>query len=300
LLPGDRITLVAPASPFRREEFDRGVAELTALGFAVTYDDRIFARDGYVAGSAALRAAVLHEAWTDPDVRGIVAVRGGFGSAQTLPYLQPDLLRRARKVFVGYSDVTVLLWLHLLSGMTCFHGPMLEGRFARGAAGYDRESFLNAVGGQGALGAMSPPGLEVLWPGEARGQLVGGTLTQLLSLSGTRWSFAPPRGCVLFLEDTAERPYRIDRMLTQLQQSGVLGGAAGIVFGAFPGCDEPAGTIRAREVLWSSTRGLGVPVLFGFPSGHTDGPAWTLPLGVTARIVAGARPALVIEQPAVG
>jgi len=296
LRSGDRIALVAPASPFRRDQFDLGVAELLALGFDVTFDERIFARDGYVAGNAALRATLLHEAWSDPGVRAIVAVRGGYGSAQLLPHLQADLLYEARKVFVGYSDLTVLLWLHLQCGVACFHGPMIEGRFARGASGYDRESFLNAVSGDMAVGELSPPGLEVLWPGEARGQLVGGTLTQLLSLSGTPWAFTPPPGCILFLEDTAERPYRVDRMLTQLRQSGVLGAAAAIVFGAFPACDEPGGTIDVRGVLRSLTRDLGVPVLFGFPSGHTDGPTWTLPLGVLARVVAGATPALVIDE----
>jgi len=299
LCPGDRIALVAPASPFRREEFDRGVAELQALGFEVTFDDRIFARNGYVAGSAALRASLLHEAWSNPGVRGIVTVRGGYGSAQLLPHLEPHLLQSARKVFVGYSDPTVLLWLHLQCGVACFHGPMIEGRFARGISGYDRDSFLNAVGGDMPLGELSPPGLEVLWPGEARGQLMGGTLTQLLSLSGTPWAFTPPAGSILFFEDTAERPYRVDRMLTQLQQGGVLGAAAAIVFGAFPACDEPGGSIRVREVLRALTHGLGVPVLFGFPSGHTDGPTWTLPFGVRARVLAGARPSLVIEEAAV-
>jgi muramoyltetrapeptide carboxypeptidase len=124
-------------------------------------------------------------------------------------------------------------------------------------------------------------------------------LSQLAALLGTPWSFEPPRGSVLFLEDVSERPYRVDRLLTQFGQAGVLRSAAALVFGVFPHCDEPGGEYRARDVIRAATEHLGVPVLFGFPSGHTPGQTWTLPLGVRARVVAGPRPAVVIEEAAV-
>jgi muramoyltetrapeptide carboxypeptidase len=146
---------------------------------------------------------------------------------------------------------------------------------------------------------MTPPGLDVLKRGEARGVLVGGTMTQLVSLLGTPWSYMPPEGCILFLEDVAERPYRIDRMLTQLKQAGVLEKASAIVFGEFPDCNEPGDEVTARHVAESFAADCRGPVLFGFPSGHTKAPTWTLPLGVEARVVATGRAALVIEESAV-
>lgn len=297
--PGARVALVAPASPFRREEFEAGVRELASLGFEAVYDERVFARDGFVAGPPALRAGALEDAWRDPSIDAIIAVRGGYGSAQLLPLLDPALPRRFPKVLVGYSDITSLLLWQVAAGVVCFHGPMLEGRLARGLAGYDRRSFVAAVTEAAPLGRLTPPGLSVLREGEAAGTLVGGTLTQLAASLGTPWAFDPPHGCILFLEDVGERPYRIDRLLLQVEQAGVLAKAAGIVLGEFPGCDEPEGAASAREVLQRRLVGLDVPVVMGFPSGHTDGPSWTLPFGVEARVVAGPDPAVIVEEAAV-
>jgi muramoyltetrapeptide carboxypeptidase len=116
---------------------------------------------------------------------------------------------------------------------------------------------------------------------------------------GTPYAFAPPDGCVLFLEDVNERPYKIDRMLTQLRLGGVLGRARALVFGEMRDCDEPGGTVTARDVITRLTADFPGPVLFGFPSGHTTGPCWTLPLGVDVRVESGPRPVIVIEDAAV-
>ncbi|MDP1569561.1 MAG: LD-carboxypeptidase [Vicinamibacterales bacterium] len=299
LAHGARLAVVAPASPFRREEFEAGVQELAGLGFETVYDDRVFARDGFVAGDPALRARALADAWQDPAIDGIISVRGGYGSAQLLPRLDPDLPRRHPKVFIGYSDVTSLLAWHLAAGVICFHGPMLEGRLARGAAGYDRASLVAATMNAAPMGRLAPDGLAVLRAGDASGVLVGGTLTQLAASLGTPWAFNPPEGCLLFLEDVGERPYRLDRLLLQLEQAGVLATVAGVLLGEFPGCDEPDGAVTAREVLRARLAAVSGPVVFGFPSGHTAGPSWTLPLGVRARLDAGAAPAVVIEEAAV-
>ncbi len=141
--------------------------------------------------------------------------------------------------------------------------------------------------------------LEAFRPGEASGLLVGGNLTQLAASMGTPFAFDPPAGAVLFLEDVNERPYRLDRLWTQLRLAGIIGRASAIVFGEFPGCDEPDGAVFGRDTLARLVRPFPGPVLFGFPSGHTAGAAMTLPLGVRARVVAGAQPALVIEEAAV-
>jgi muramoyltetrapeptide carboxypeptidase len=300
LKPGDKIAIVAPASGFPREEFDRGILELRQLGFEPVFEQSVFERRHYVAGDAGVRARAFLNAWHDPDVRAILAVRGGYGSVHVLPFLDRDSLRRNPKAFIGYSDLTtVLAYLNTICGIVSFHGPMLERRLARGAAGYDRETFLRALSSTEPLGELDVRGVEVFNRGEARGMLVGGTVAQLAASLGTPFAFAPPEGCILFLEDVSERPYRLDRLLTQLQLSGIVGRASGIVLGEFVGCDEPGGEPTARDTLRDLLVDFAGPVIYGFPSGHTDGPSTTLPFGVLASVVATGTPRLVIEEAAV-
>lgn len=302
LTPGARLAVVAPASPFAREEFDQGVAELARLGFEPVYDDTVFARTrhGYLAGSPEERAAALRRAWADDTIEGIMAVRGGYGSAQVLPLLDTAEARRARKPFIGYSDLTSLLtFLTAGCGLVAFHGPMLAGRLGRGSHGYDCDTFLRAVCRTEPLGELAPEGVEAIRPGEAAGPLMGGTLTQLVSSLGTPFAFAPPPGHVLFLDEINERPYRLDRMITQLSQAGVLARASAVVVNELPKCDEPGGEPTARAVIGDLLAGFAGPVLFGFPSGHAIAPAITLPFGVSCRVIGTGRPRLVIEEAAV-
>ena len=149
------------------------------------------------------------------------------------------------------------------------------------------------------MGELSAPGVESLRDGEAAGVLTGGTLTQLLASLGTPYAFTPPQGCVLFLDEVGERPYRLDRMVTQLKQTGLLSRATAVVIGELPKCDEPSGDPTARAVMADLFADFPGPVLIGFPSGHTITPAMTLPFGVRSRVVGGAQPRLVIEQAAV-
>jgi muramoyltetrapeptide carboxypeptidase len=297
---GSRLALVAPASGFERQEFDAGVLELRALGFEPGWDDRVFARQGYVAGGADVRAALLARAWQDVSVAGIVGVRGGYGSVQVLPRLDPASLAGRTPAFVGYSDLTSLLtFLVCQCGVVAFHGPTVAGRLGRGPEGYDRESFLRALTRPEPMGELRASGLETLRDGEAAGRLLGGTLTQLAAAAGTPYALAPWDDTILLLEDVAERPYRLDRMIEQLRLSGALARVRGIVLGTFPRCDEPGGALTARAALADMLADFAGPVVFGFPTGHVDGPAATLPLGVHARLVAGATPALVIDEAAV-
>jgi muramoyltetrapeptide carboxypeptidase len=300
LRPGDRLAVVAPASAFERAAFEQGLAEIRRLGFEPVYEPSVFARKRYLAGSAEVRAAALRRAWADPSIAGLIGVRGGYGSAQVLPLLDAEEIRRARKPLVGSSDLTALLTFSVgQAGVVAFHGPMLVGRLARGEAGYDRESLLSALCRREPLGELAPSGLETIRPGEASGLLLGGTVTQLLASLATPFAFDPPPGYVLFFDEVGERPYRLDRMVTQLIQAGLLGRAAAIVIGELPDCDEPGGAPTAREVMADVLADFPGPVVFGFPSGHTRGPAMTLPLGVACRVVADRRPRLVIEEAAV-
>lgn len=291
LAPGARIGIVSPASACERTEFDRGVAELRRLGFEPVFDDSVFETSVFTAGSPGVRAAAFRRAWTDPTLSALVATRGGYGSVHLLPLFDGWDPRETPKIFIGYSDNTSLLtWLTCRCGLTALHGPMLDRRLSLGAAGYDAHSLLSLACGRGAGLELRPEGLSVLKPGGATGPLFGGTLTQLTASLGTPYAFDPPDGCILFIEDVNERPYRIDRMLTQLRLGGILSRARGLVFGEMPGCDEAMGAATARDTIRACTGDLDGPVLFGFPSGHTAGPCWTLPLGV--RVTVQTTPAL--------
>ena len=297
LHPGSRIALVSPASPFSREEFHKGAAELERLGFEVVYQDTVFDTGPFSSGPPELRAASFVRAWSDPSVDAVMAVRGGWGSMQLLPELVGWEPQQHPKVFIGYSDNTSLLsWLTCQCGVTAIHGPMIDGRLSRGAEGYDEASFLALVTGRADGMRMAPAGLETVQRGEASGPLFGGTLTMLCASLGTPFAFNPPEGCVLFLEDINERPYRIERLLTQLSQAGVLARASALVFGEMRGCDEPDGGVKARFVAEQLAESFSGPILYGFPSGHTTGPSWSLPLGVQVSVVATDAPMLHIEE----
>lgn len=294
LRAGDRVAIVAPASYCGRDELELGAAELRRLGFDPVYDESVFEQAMFTAGTAATRAAAFLKAWNDPAVAALIALRGGYGSVQLLPLLA-DLQVERPKLFVGYSDNTsVMAWL-VQRGVPTLHGPMVERRLSRGADGYDESSFVALL--QGGAGLMlRPDGLHVMRGGKARGPLVGGTMTQLGASLGTPYAFDPPAGCVLFLEDVNERPYRLHRLLTQLQLAGILGRAAALVFGEMRGCDEPDGRATALAVIEEFARDCRGPVIVGFPSGHTAGPCWTLPLGVTCRIETTPHPTLIVEE----
>jgi muramoyltetrapeptide carboxypeptidase len=300
LSPGDRVAVVAPASPFARDEFEAGVSELRRLGFEPVYDARVFARRGYVAGEPAVRAAAIDDAWRDASIGGLIGARGGYGSAQVLPLLDAEMARRSRKPFVGYSDLTAILsFLTTRCGLVAFHGPMLAGRLGRGIEGYDSPSFLEALCRREPMGELSPPGLESLVPGESRGRLFGGTLTQLVASLGTPFAFAPPDDYVLLIDEVGERPYRLDRMITQLRQANLLRRARAIAIGELPKCEEVGGEPTARAVVADVLSDFPGPVVFGLPTGHSVGAALTLPLGVSCRVIAGSTSKIVIEEPAV-
>jgi muramoyltetrapeptide carboxypeptidase len=300
LQPGDRVAIVAPASSPSAEELHAGCEELRALDFEPVYDDTLFERRAYTAGDARTRADALTRAWTDPAVAGVIAARGGYGSVQLLPLLDPAIFQRETKAFIGYSDNTSLMtWLTLACGIVTFHGPMIDRRLARGPAAYDRDSFLRCLTRPAPVGIITAEGVTVIRDGEARGMLVGGTLTQLAASLGTPYAFEPPAGCVLFLDEVAERPYRVDRLFTQLRLAGIIERASALVFNELPRCDEPGGSPMARAVIEELTADFAGPVLFGLPSGHTDGATLTIPFGVTARIETRKHRGIMIEESAV-
>ena len=298
LAAGDRVAVLSPASPCDRGLTLQGIDELRSLGFIPVFDEGIFLSEGYLAGSAVYRAEAFRRAWIDPDIKGIFSTRGGYGSSEILPLLEKSEIRAGRKVFVGFSDLTMLLvYLTNYCGLTCFHGPMMVD-FANGSSGYDRDSLIKVMTIKEPEGQICPSGIETLKTGEQRGLLLGGTLTQLLASLGTPYAFDPPDGHVLFLDDIGERPYRIDRMLTQLKHAGLLKRASAVVFGEFPECQGVDGN-DVRAVILRVLDEFSGPILYGFPSGHTTGPIITLPFGVVVTVKTGSHPGIVVEEAAV-
>jgi muramoyltetrapeptide carboxypeptidase len=221
----------------------------------------------------------------DPEVRAVFAVRGGYGAQRILDKLDGALVRSNPKVFLGYSDATCLLTFFLQTArLVCFHGPFVNEMAS--LSDVTRDCLLRLLTQPEPLGQM-PLG-EIGWirRGLARGSIVGGNLSLLCSTLGTAWELET-NGKILFLEDRGEKPYKVDRMLVQLRQTGKLSSIAGLLFGEFQGDEteerKGGGKEAMEEVLHENTRGLNVPVACGLPVGHGEHNV-PLPLGVLAEI----------------
>lgn len=278
--PGDRVAVIAPAGPFDVAAFERGVERLRTH-YDVVVDPGVTQTHGFLAGSDARRLDELRGALADPDVRAVVAVRGGYGSARLLPSLSIQEVASAGKLLVGFSDITALHALWARAGVGSLHGPMVA---ALGRDGRDGETQLPRWRAAVAGETSTLTGLRPLQNGRARGVLRGGNLAVLCALLGTPY-MPPLDGAVLFLEDVGERPYRIDRMLTSLLHSGALSSVAAVVLGHFTDCEPPDGSSHpaAEAVLRERLSELGVPVAAGLPAGHIDDNL-PLPLGRTVEL----------------
>lgn len=314
LQPGDTIGVAAPASPPPDpKNIDRGVAALEALGFKVKLAPNARKRWGYLAGSDRERAEDLMCLFADRSVKAIVCVRGGYGAARLLPLLDFDFIRAHPKIFVGYSDITSLHCALLRrANLISFHGPMLNSDFAHARIPrFTRESFLRTLCGLDASGSVWRGDIAegytgrtaaVLHSGVARGQLIGGNLTLLCATLGTPWQPLFRRR-ILFFEDVNEKPYGVDRMLTQLLNARLLQQVAGIAVGINKNCRDPkaARTKEYRQTVDDVIRErllpLGVPLVTGLPFGHLALNA-TLPVGAEVELDAD-RGQLRLLRPAV-
>jgi muramoyltetrapeptide carboxypeptidase len=262
--PGDAIAVVAPSSPFGRDDFWRGLAWLRDR-YRVIASPSILQRDAYLAGNDERRCAEMIRALTAPDVRAIVAARGGYGATRIELDLPWDQLTRDPKWLVGFSDITAFHCRASARGVASIHAPHVTG-LGR-ASPKVRAAFLRALERPAAAFAWSP--LQIVHPGNANGPIVGGNLSMLHAMAAGN-ALAFPDGAILALEDVTERPYRIDRMLTSLLVGGHFARVSGIVFGGFTSCDPGADGRTVQEVVAERTRALGIPVLGGAPFGHDD------------------------------
>jgi len=258
-------------------ELEQGLHRLEEEGFRLRLGANTLSRDGYLAGRDDARLEDLHGMFLDPEIKAICCARGGYGSMRLLDFLDYPMIRANPKPLVGYSDVTaVLLAVFQRAGLVTFHGPVV-----RDVAGKDQQnlkSMISALTDNGPLLiALNADG--VVRPGKSRGPLVGGNLSLICHLVGTRY-LPPLRGAILFVEDTGEPAYRLDRMLTHLRLSGHLEGLAALVAGDFEGCLEDS---ALKQLLADRTKGLDMPVAAGLPVGHGRRNL-TLPIGVEAEM----------------
>jgi muramoyltetrapeptide carboxypeptidase len=265
LRAGDVVAVVAPSSPFDREDLDRGVAWLREHFDVRVSWDGVLSRAGYLAGDDARRAAELARAMGDPSVRAILAARGGYGAMRIVDALPWDAWAASPSWLCGFSDVTALHDEAWRRGVATIHAPHATG-LGRNEHATLRDAFRAVVEAPAAPRAWS--GLEIVHAGPAAaGPIVGGNLA-LLEAMASAGRLALPDGAVLALEDVTERPYRLDRMLTSLRLGGHLQRVRAIVLGDFHKCDPGADGVPAKDVLAERTAGLGVPVIAGAPFGH--------------------------------
>jgi muramoyltetrapeptide carboxypeptidase len=307
LAVGGTVGLIAPANAtFLSSELEIARETFEALGLRVRLGRHLLDRYGYLAGADEARAADVNAAFADPSIDAIFALRGGWGSARLLPRLDYDAIRRHPKILVGYSDVTALLLaIHARTGLVTFHGPVGVSTWTPFSVEHmaavlfeaDAPLLANPVELRDGIVQVEHR-IQTITPGRARGRLVGGNLTVLTAILGS--PYLPSwDGAILFLEDTGEQVYRVDRMLTQLALAGVLSRVAGVVFGRCTDCKpgDGYGALTLDEVLADHVKTLRVPAFRGAMIGHID-QQFTVPVGAEAEIDAD-RGTIQLLQPAV-
>lgn len=283
--PGGRAHVVAPSGPVPAERFDRGLRVLRrALRHDYVLADNLQEQEGYFAGTDRQRLDALHIALGDPDADVIFCARGGYGATRLLASLDPSGLAHRPKAIVGFSDITALLcWALVRAGVPSVHGPVITQLST--LEHDDVQRLVDILEGQIPAPLSAEEG-TVLRGGTVEGPLVGGNLEVLRALIGTRY-MPNMDGCIVALEEVGERPYRIDRSLTQLIASGAMRGVRGVIVGRLQGCEEPDdGNVgpNATDVVTERLATLGVPIVTGFPFGHGATRNAALPIGVQARL----------------
>jgi muramoyltetrapeptide carboxypeptidase len=290
LRKGSTIGLVAPAStPSTEEKIKKGATYLEQLGYRIKFGEHIRKTHGYLAGTDEERAADFNNMVRDKDVKAIFAIRGGYGTPRILQMIDYSSLKQNPKIIVGYSDITALqLAIFRKIGLVTFSGPMTGIEMWKGIAPYTEEHFWQLLTSTKKIGVLKNPYDEpskILKHGKTHGQLLGGNLSMIACLMGT--PFVPKfLDSILFLEDVEEAPHRIDRMLAQLFNAGILSGLSGLVFGKFTDCNpsnpsEPHLTLDQIQKEYAEK--IKCPVIGNFQYGHIPR-MLTVPIGLQAML----------------
>jgi muramoyltetrapeptide carboxypeptidase len=280
LKKGDHIGVVSPAGPVQESDLKQGLDILEQAGFRVRLGPHIYDRIGYLAGTDKDRLSDLNAMLENDEIKAVFCGRGGYGSMRILDRIRYDLIVKNPKILVGYSDITALLMaVYVKTGMVAFHGPMVRTLALADQGNW--QSLIRLLTSDGPV-SMDLSGCSILAPGRATGPLIGGNLSLLCHLLGTR--FMPSLdGCILFIEDTEEPLYRLDRMLTHLSLSRVLDGISGIIAGGFEGCSDVS---QINTLLSDIASALDIPLVADFPLGHGEKNI-ALPIGMTACLDTG-------------
>lgn len=288
LAKGDTIAIAAPASPPDKPKvIDAAIRRLKAYGFKIKPGRFLRERTGYLAGSDEQRAADINAAFTDPEVKGVFCLRGGYGSCRILPLLDYAAIRANPKPFLGYSDITAMhLAILAKSGLVTFHGSNASSAFEPANIATCERMLVKGSDGLLFERDRVHKSIRTVVPGKVSGRLIGGNFTCLLRLIGTPWQ-PDFRGAILFLEDTGEKAYRIDGMFTHLRLAGLLEQIGGLVLGQFDYDADKREQARIAEVLPREAKRLGVPCVTGAPIGHFPSQV-IVPQGVVAALDADA------------
>ena len=306
LKEGDVVGLITPCGFLEQDGIDKSVRNLEAMGFKVQLGKHVLAHRGRYAGTVAQRLEDLHAMFANPQVNAVWAATGGSGGISLLAHIDYRLIRKHPKIFVGYSDVTCLhLAIQRQARIVTFHGPVGISTFSdyskqhlRAILMQPEKQYVMAMSEENREKAKIAPQYEVrtVRPGSAVGRLSGGNLSLVAALAGTPYAAELQRS-ILFLEDIGEQPYRIDRMLTQLDLSQGLRTTAGVLLGTFEKCEAPQGesSLSLNETVDDHLERLRVPAVCGFSIGHIAN-QMTLPLGVRARLDTDAQTLTLLES----
>lgn len=276
LTPGSTLGVCAPCARFDKLKLVKGISTLETMGFKIIVPDDIYHTKRYLAGSDKHRANQLNRFYENDNVQGIIAARGGYGSIRILRYLDWDLIRNHPKIFIGFSDSTILhSVIHERTGQYTIHGPNVVSLADPGqkTIGSLLKTLTKPVSDQKISFQ------KIIIPGKCRGILKGGNLATLTSLVGTPYMPNFTKS-ILFVEDVREPAYKIDRMLFQMELAGTFKGLAGVVTGSFEKCDNDH---YIDEILLDIFRKYNIPVIGGVNSGHGQ-VNLSIPLGVSVSI----------------
>lgn len=287
---GDTIGLIAPGSYISKRQLNESIKNLEELGYKVKYNNEILDKQGYLAGKDSVRVREIHSMFLDKDIKAIMAVRGGYGCARFLDMLDYDIIRSNPKILIGYSDITSLLYaIYEKARLVCFHGPVGTSTFNE----YSVNNMLKVIAeDKNEFTMQNLPEdngqIKIISDGVSEGELVGGNLSIVVSMIGTEYDI-DSKNKIIFLEDIGEEPYRIDRMLTQMIQSGKFDECSGIALGVFRKCEinenspEFENSLTLQQVFEDRLGNLGVPVIYGLSFGHITN-KFTLPFGIKAKL----------------
>ena len=288
LRTGDIIGLIAPSStPSAEEKIEKGAAYLEHLGYRLKFGKYIRNAHGYLAGTDEERAADFNNMVRDKNVKAIFAIRGGYGTPRILQMIDYRSLKQNPKIIVGYSDITALqLAIFRRIRMVTFSGPMTGVEMWKGIDPYTEEHFWRLLTSIKITGVLKNPidePLRILKIGKAHGRLIGGNFSLIACLMGT--PFLPKlSGSILFLEEIEEAPHRVDRMLAQLLNAGILQKLAGLVFGKFTDCNPSNPSelhLTVDQIQVEYAKKVKCPVVANFPYGHIRRKL-TVPIGLQA------------------